>query len=84
MTDSPVTSGVYNIQCAVPIFTPVAGIYSSTQSVTISSSTNGATIRYTTDGSTPSETAGTVYSSAVNISANTTLEAIAYRRRHDR
>ena len=32
--------------------------------VTISTTTGGATIRYTTDGTTPSETAGTVYSSA--------------------
>ena len=40
--------------------------------------TGGATIRYTTDGSTPSATAGTVYSSAVSITATTTLQAIAY------
>ena len=79
MTDSAVTSGVYTIQCAAPTFSPAAGTYSSAQSVTISTTTSGATIRYTTDGSTPSETAGTVYSSAVNISANTTLQAIAYK-----
>ena len=47
-------------------------------SVTISTTTGGATIRYTTDGTTPSETAGTVYSSAVSISATSTLQAIAY------
>ena len=69
MTDSPVTSGVYTIQCATPTFTPAAGTYGSAQTVTISTTTSGATIRYTTDGSTPTETAGTVYSSAVNISA---------------
>ena len=78
MTDSPVTVGVYDIQCAAPTFSPVAGTYSSPQMVTISSTTSGATIRYTTDGSTPGETAGTVYSGAVNINANCTLQAIAY------
>ena len=59
MADSPVTSGIYTIQCAAPSFTPAAGSYGSAQSVTISTTTGGATIRYTTDGSTPTETAGT-------------------------
>ena len=57
---------------------PVAGVYSAAQSVTLSCATSGATIRYTTDGSTPSETAGTVYSSAVSITSTTHLKAIAY------
>jgi hypothetical protein len=81
-TDSNVTSAVYTIgsqqQAAAPTFSPVGGTYSSAQSVTIASTTSGASIRYTTDGSTPTETHGTVYSSAVSISATTTLEAIAY------
>ena len=47
--------------------------------MTIGTTTSGATIRYTTDGSTPTETAGTVYSSPVNITAGCTLEAIAYK-----
>ena len=46
--------------------------------MTISTTTGGATIRYTTNGTTPSSTVGTVYSSPVNISSNTTLQAIAY------
>ena len=76
------TSAAVNItvqgSCAAPTFNPVAGTYGAAQSVTISTTTNGATLRYTTDGSTPTETAGTLYSSAVNISVNTTLKAIAY------
>ena len=56
--------------CATPTFTPVAGTYGSAQSVTISTTTGGATIRYTTNGTTPSSTVGTVYSSAVSITAN--------------
>ena len=64
--------------CAMPTFSPAMGIYGSAQNVSISTATNGATIRYTTDGSTPSETNGTIYSTPVNISVNTTLQAIAY------
>ena len=64
--------------CAEPTFSPVACTYTSMQSVTISTTTGGATIRYTTNGTTPSSTVGTVYSNPVNISSNTTLQAIAY------
>ena len=63
---------------ATPTFSPAAGTYSTTQSVTISTTTTGATIRYTTDGTTPSETLGTVYSGPVTVSATTTIKAIAY------
>ncbi|HXB02146.1 MAG TPA: chitobiase/beta-hexosaminidase C-terminal domain-containing protein, partial [Opitutaceae bacterium] len=65
-------------QAAAPVFSPAAGTYTNTQNVSITSATGGASIRYTTDGSTPSETAGTLYSGAVNISTTTTLKAIAY------
>ena len=79
--DSAVTSATYTIkipQVAAPSFSPVVGTYTSAQNVTITTSTVGATISYTTDGSTPSETAGTIYSGPVNVSATTTLKAIAY------
>ena len=42
---------------ATPTFSPVAGTYSSTQSVTISTATGGAVLCYTVDGSTPTEVA---------------------------
>jgi hypothetical protein len=71
--DGPIQS-----QVAAPSFSPGGGTYTSAQNVTISSATSGASIRYTTDGSTPSETAGTIYSGAVNISSTKTLKAIAY------
>jgi uncharacterized repeat protein (TIGR03803 family) len=65
-------------QAATPAFSPIAGVYASAQSVTITTATSGATIRYTTDGSTPSETNGLIYSTPVSISTNTKLAAIAY------
>ncbi|HOF01004.1 MAG TPA: chitobiase/beta-hexosaminidase C-terminal domain-containing protein [Spirochaetota bacterium] len=64
---------------ATPTFSPVAGTYATTQSVTIASTTSGATIRYTTDGSTPSKTNGAIYSAPINIAASTELRAIAYK-----
>src|ERR1019366_3739322 len=81
-TNSTVKSGLYTINlptAAAPVFSPVAGTYTSVQTVTISSTTSGASIRYTTDGSTPSATAGTVYVSPISIGTTTTLKAIAYK-----
>jgi hypothetical protein len=82
MTDSSVTSGTYTINLpavAAPTFNPIAGTYSSAQSVTISSTTSGASIRYTTNGTNPTSTTGTVYFTPVSIAATTTLKAIAYK-----
>ena len=76
---SAVGSAIYTIQAATaatPTFSPVAGTYTSTQSVTIADTTPGATIYYTTNGTTPS-TSSAVYSSAITVSASATLEALA-------
>ncbi len=61
---------------ATPTFSPAAGTYASAQTVTISDSTSGSTIYYTTNGTTPT-TASSAYSSAITVSANETLEALA-------
>ena len=63
---------------APPIFTPAPGTYYSAIDVTMASPTSGSTVYYTLDGSTPT-TASTVYTAAVNISANTTIKAIAVK-----
>ena len=77
IANSPVESGNYTIQCAMPSFSPVGGVFTQAPTVTIST-TSGTTIRYTTDGSTPSETSGTVYTGPVTINSSCKLRAIAY------
>ncbi len=63
---------------ATPTFSPVAGIYTSAQSVTILDAISGAKIYYTTNGTTPT-TGSTVYSSSspIAVSSTETIEAIA-------
>ena len=75
-TQSPVGSAAYAIEAATPAFSPAAGTYTSAQTVTISDGTSGATIYYTTNGSTPT-TGSTVYSSAITVSINETVKAVA-------
>lgn len=61
---------------ATPVFTPAEGNYTETQHVSITCATEGATIYYTTDGTAPAVTS-TVYSAPIEISASTTLKAMA-------
>lgn len=63
-------------QAATPVFNPGGGVYTQAVSVAITSSTAGAAIYYTTNGTTPT-TSSTLYSAPVNVSATTTLKAIA-------
>lgn len=70
-------------QVATPTFSPVAGSYASTQTVTISTSTSLAVLCYTTDGSMPTESSnlcsgGTTatYSTPITVSTTQTVKAI--------
>jgi hypothetical protein len=76
--NSPAASAAYTINPVLPVpsFSPVAGTYTTAQTVTISDATAGTTIYYTTNGTTPT-TSSTVYSAPVTVSASETLEAIA-------
>ena len=67
----------------IPIASPSAGTHSSTQSVVLTSSGSSG-ICYTTSGTDPvcaasgtSCTTGTLYSSAISVSSNTTIKAIS-------
>ena len=68
--------------CATPTFSPAAGTYTSAQNVEISTTTTGATIYYTTDGNDPT-TSSSVYSSAISVSTNTTIKAMAVAAGYD-
>lgn len=77
-SDSPVATARYTLPDSIPVFSPGAGSYAGTQSVSIATTMPGASIRYTTDGSDPTESTGTVYSSAISVASSETLKAIAY------
>jgi hypothetical protein len=71
---------------ANPTFSPVAGTYTSAQSVALSTTTTGATICYTVNGSTPTAaTAGTcdsnggvefTYTVPISVAVTTTIKAL--------
>ena len=73
-----ITISQAGVPVETPSFSPVAGIYTSAQSVTISSETEEATIYYTTNGDTPT-TSSTPYSSAINVGETMTIKAIAVK-----
>ncbi len=82
MTSSSVASATYVIdynQVSTPSFSEAGGQYSTDQSITITDNTTGATIYYTvtsgTTGTTPT-ISSTVYSGAISISGNGTVETI--------
>ena len=66
---------------ASPTFSPAAGTYASSQSVSIGDTTSGSTIYYTTNGTTPT-TSSSVYSAPITVGASETLEAIAVSTGH--
>lgn len=83
MNDSATVSAVYTINStsntvATPVFSLASGTYTTAQSVTISCATAGAAIRYTLNGSEPTASSA-AYTSAINITASTTLKAKAFK-----
>jgi hypothetical protein len=81
MLNSSVASATYTINTpsvATPTFSPAAGTYSSTQSVSISTTTSGASIYYTTDNSTPTP-ASSLYTGAISVATTRTVKAIGVK-----
>ena len=62
-----------------PSFNVAAGFYTTAQTVSLSTLTAGATIRYTTDGTEPTETTGTLYSSAFSVATSSAVRARAFK-----
>jgi hypothetical protein len=77
--DSAVASATYAIAVEAPVFSVVAGTYTTAQAVTLSTGTSGASIRYTTNGTNPTSTTGTLYSAPITVSSTQTVKAIAYK-----
>ena len=59
-----------------PTATPVAGTYTSAQSVVLVAN-GSSSINYTTDGTVPACSTGNVYSSAISVSSSEAIKAIA-------
>lgn len=77
-TDSDVATATYTLKAQTPTFSPAAGEYVGTQSVSINCATSDVTIYYTTDGSTPT-TNSTEYEGTISVSSSQTLKAIAVK-----
>jgi hypothetical protein len=76
---SVVSTSSYTIQgstSSAPAFSIPAGIYNSSQSVSLSDGTPGAAIHYTIDGTTPATTSP-VYSTPIPITVTTVVNALA-------
>lgn len=69
-------NSVSGIVISAPLANPVAGTYTSAQSVSLTAS-GSLSVRYTTDGSTPTCGVGTLYASPLSISSSQTVKAIA-------
>jgi uncharacterized repeat protein (TIGR03803 family) len=61
---------------ASPTFSPGAGSYATTQTVSLVTTTTGASIYYTTNGTAPT-TSSTKYTGAITVGSSETIEAIA-------
>ncbi len=78
-TTSAAASASYTITptAATPVFSPVAGTYTSSQSVSISDSTATAAIYYTIDGTTPTTGSAKYITGGITVGATETVKAIA-------
>lgn len=66
------------VAVAAPVMSPVTCDYQTSIGITMTSATSGASIYYTTNGDTPTS-GSTLYSAAVNLTATTTVKAIAIK-----
>ena len=71
------STGTALTPAATPTFSPVAGTYTGSQSVTISDATPGSTIYYTLNGSTPNTSSTQFTTTPITVAASETINAIA-------
>ena len=60
-----------------PSPSPAAGIFTSTQSVTLSAGTGVSSIRYNIGSTAPTCSSGTLYTGAISVSTTSTIKAVA-------
>jgi hypothetical protein len=71
-------TGSAPIQVATPTATPANRTFTSSVNVTLATATDGAEIYFTTNGATPT-TSSTLYTTPINLTATTTIKAIAVK-----
>ncbi len=69
--------GLNGLVIEPPVANPTSGVYSSTQSVSLSGGPGTVSIRYTTDGSDVNCSTGNQYSGPISISSSTSIKAIS-------
>lgn len=67
------------LKADAPAISPISGIYSEAQTVTMSTSVKGAEIKYTLDGSTPTEDSAT-YVEPLTVDKSVIVKAVTYRK----
>ena len=77
ISQSSTTVGVYTIAAQTPTFSPAGGTYASAQNVTISDATPNVTIYYAINGFPTTSSPSCVSPCLVQISASSTLRALA-------
>ena len=70
------SNGVSGIVMVLPTANPVAGTYTSAQSVILTAS-GASSINYTLDGSTPTCSTGNVYSNPIAVGASETIQTVS-------
>ncbi len=70
------STGISATVIAAPTASPNAGVYQSSQSVTLTAD-GSSSIRYTLDGSTPTCSTGTLYAGAISVTTSEVITALS-------
>lgn len=71
-----ITGGSQPAAVAVPVINPAGGVFTSSQTVSITCATSAAVIKYTLDGSDPAVN-GEIYTAEITVSNTSTVKAVA-------
>jgi len=71
-----ISTGLEGTVIVSPSATPIAGIYTTAQSVVLTA-LGAQSIRYTVDGSTPTCSSGTIYGGAISVATSQVIQALS-------